>query len=208
MCGPTCAAVTSPSIAATAASTTPAARPRHPAWITPTVLRPVSTIGTQSAVRTASRHPAVVVTAASASAPACSPGWLTRTTVAPCTWRSHVVPGSKRATSAKSPLARVVVRNCARMRGRLRGWSSAPIRRRSLLEEAGDVEVVVPFELLVLSGPEHVVRAAALPVLFAPRALPAVEAGGDDRDPDLVAHLVVDHRAEDDVRVGVGDAVD
>ena len=36
-------------------------------------------------------------------------------------------------------------------------------------------------------------------------ALEAVEAGGDDGDAHLVAQLVVDHRAEDDVGVGVGD---
>ena len=32
--------------------------------------------------------------------------------------------------------------------------------------------------------------------------------GGDHRHPDLVAHVVVDHRAEDDVGVGVGHRVD
>ena len=35
-----------------------------------------------------------------------------------------------------------------------------------------------------------------------------VEAGGDDGHADLVAHGVVDDRAEDDVRVGVGGALD
>jgi hypothetical protein len=39
-------------------------------------------------------------------------------------------------------------------------------------------------------------------------AVEAVEAGGDDRDADLVAHLVVDDGAEDDVGVLVCDAVD
>ena len=48
-------------------------------------------------------------------------------------------------------------------------------------------------------------RADALRSLL---VVPAVEAGGDDRDPDLVAHLVVDDGAEDDVGVGVGDTVD
>src|SRR4029079_3455712 len=33
------------------------------------------------------------------------------------------------------------------------------------------------------------------------RAVDAVESGGDDRDADLVAHLVIDDGAEDDVRV-------
>ena len=40
------------------------------------------------------------------------------------------------------------------------------------------------------------------------RAVEAVEPGGDDRDADLVADLVVDDGAEDDVGVGVGHAVD
>ena len=39
-------------------------------------------------------------------------------------------------------------------------------------------------------------------------ALPALEAGGDDGDPHLVAHVLVDDAAEDDVGVGVGHAVD
>ena len=51
-------------------------------------------------------------------------------------------------------------------------------------------------------APRPAVGAAALALV------PPVEAGGDDGDPDLVAHLVVDDRAEDDVGVGVGDAVD
>ena len=39
------------------------------------------------------------------------------------------------------------------------------------------------------------------------RAAAVVEAGGDHGHPDLVGHRVVDHRAEDDVGVGVGGAL-
>ena len=41
-----------------------------------------------------------------------------------------------------------------------------------------------------------------------PALVPAVEAGGDDGDPHLVAHGVVDDHAGDDVGVGVGHLVD
>src|SRR5581483_10842504 len=134
MWGPTCAACTPP-IAATAASTTPSARPRHPACTTATAPSPTRTIGTQSAVRTASFTSGRKVTAASALAPACSPGSSTTTTPAPWTWCSQVVPGARRAVST--------------------WWNSA------LLEEAGDVEVVVALELLVVVGAgEHVTRLA------------------------------------------------
>ena len=93
---------------------------------------------------------------------------------------------------------------------------------RRLLQERRDVEVVaaaVEVEIVVVVGAEHVGdrlevgpagparrRALARPVGLG--VVPAVEAGGDDRDPDLVAHLVVDDGAEDDVGVGVGHAVD
>src|SRR5207302_2603005 len=82
--------------------------------------------------------------------------------------------------------------------------------------EAGDVEVIVALELVV--GPEDVRgwrrlrprrssrRAPALRRVGA--GLPAIETGGDDGDANLVAHLVVDDRAEDDVGVRMSDAVD
>src|SRR5215212_3290294 len=56
-------------MAATPASTTPAARPRHPAWTAPTTpaAGSASSTGAQSAVRTASTTPGSVVTSPSAS---------------------------------------------------------------------------------------------------------------------------------------------
>src|SRR5262245_11960442 len=42
----------------------------------------------------------------------------------------------------------------------------------------------------------------------APAAALSAEAGGDDGDAHLVAHRLVDHRAEDDVRVLIGSAGD
>ncbi len=84
-----------------------------------------------------------------------------------------------------------------------------------LLEEARDVElVVVAFEILI-AGREHVSsvsRAHRVPQVSALGAgaacFPPVEAGRDHGDPDLVAHLVVDDGAEDDVGVGMRDTVD
>src|SRR5262245_14945945 len=97
-------------------------------------------------------------------------------------------------------------------------------RRRPLLEERRHVELVVAVEIEILdrrspregfqlvvdpqpAGPVGVVAGQRVPGRRV-AVVPAVEAGGDDRDPHLVAHLVVDDRAEDDVGVGVGDAVD
>src|SRR6056297_2623289 len=92
--------------------------------------------------------------------------------------------------------------------------------RFGLLQERRDVEVVV----VVVVGPRVglVVGAeefgdpgrrgawAAVVTHAAQRGglVEAVEAGGDHRDAHLVAHLVVDDGAEDDVGVLVGDAVD
>src|SRR4051812_30903604 len=87
-----------------------------------------------------------------------------------------------------------------------------PRGRLELLQERRDVEVVIA-EVEFLAAPEHVGRLAATFEAQAgagPAAVvlgPPVEAGGNDRDADLVAHGVVDHRAEDDVGVGMGGAV-
>src|SRR4051812_49107487 len=113
--------------------------------------------------------------------PACSPGSSTVTTVAPWTWCSQVVPPSKRVGSAKSPSLRSVK------------WKRACIIRAQLwpapglLQEAGNVEVVVAFELFVGSA-EHVARGCPLAGCSGAPAtagfglaarLPAIETGGD-----------------------------
>src|SRR3954447_7990468 len=88
-----------------------------------------------------------------------------------------------------------------------------------LLQERRDIEVAVVVERVAAIGGEQVLdrrgRLARIGRLRArPRAattawcVPAIEPGGDDRDLDLVAHLVVDHRAEDDVGVLMGDPMD
>src|SRR3546814_13603493 len=79
--------------------------------------------------------------------------------------------------------------------------------RGVLLQERGDVEVVVALDVEVIvsvvvaeDARGRGAGAAALALLV----VPAVEAGGADRDPHLIAPVVVDHRAEDAVGVGVG----
>src|SRR4051794_30869946 len=196
-------------MASTVRSTTPPTRPRQPAWAMPTTAADSRATGAQSAVRTTSTAPGQRVTAASASAPACSPGRPTITTSAPCTWCNHVHgrggrpwpgwPGS--SGSAKSPSDLDANQVCG-----IRAAAGTP----GLLEEGRHVELVVTVEILVVVNVAEQIRTAVL-LARTPSALalvPPVEAGGDDRDPHLVAHLVVDDRAEDDVGVGVGDAVD
>src|SRR5580700_10019728 len=78
----------------------------------------------------------------------------------------------------------------------------------SLAQEGGDVEIVVAeVELFFLArGVGEDVhgfgrvedRCHAVGTLGWRAFLPAFEAGGNDGDPDLVAHGVVDHRAEVD----------
>ncbi len=51
---------------------------------------------------------------------------------------------------------------------------------------------------LAVTGPAGARQTAS------PTVLDGVEARGDDRDPDLVAEGIVDHRTEDDVRFGMG----
>src|SRR5580700_799164 len=88
----------------------------------------------------------------------------------------------------------------------------------SLAEEGGDVEIVVT-QVELFFGPggvgEDVHRfgsgedARGQVVLGAGRSLlPALEAGGDHRDPHLVAHVVVDDGPEDDVGVRMRHGVD
>src|SRR5947199_1703133 len=108
-----------------------------------------------------------------------------------------------------SPSARPV----NRMRAGARSTES-----RALLQEGGDVEVVVAtaaeIEVVVVGSAEHVVlgrlEPEGAPTFAATRLalVPPVEAGGDHRDAHLVAHRVVDNGAEDDVGVGVGHAAD
>src|SRR5437879_11863201 len=73
-------------------------------------------------------------------------------------------------------------------------------------QEFGYVEVVVA-EIERFLARERVLGAEAERVAAVARsarlALVAVEARGDDGEPDLVTERVVDHRAEDDVRVGM-----
>src|SRR5205085_3462924 len=79
-----------------------------------------------------------------------------------------------------------------------------------LLQEGGNVELVLAADVDVL-GTEDLAagaRQAQTPALVDAALLPALEAGGDDGHPHLVAHGLVDDAAEDDVGVGVGDAVD
>src|SRR5439155_16973807 len=64
--------------------------------------------------------------------------------------------------------------------GRLLGWRLRPVRRTERGSRQSRTEATL-----------------ALP-------LGHVEAGGDDRDPDLVLDLLVDHCAKDDARLGVG----
>ena len=90
----------------------------------------------------------------------------------------------------------------------------------SSAKEGGHVEIVVTqVELVVFAWWSRrrcppVSEAAgrcdgARSLLAGPAALfPALEAGRDDGDPHLVTHVVVDDRAEDDVGVGMGHAVD
>src|SRR4051794_13439076 len=109
--------------------------------------------------------------------------------------RSIRLPTS--STLAATALASITMLRC--------GW---------LLEERRHVEVVVPVErVLALVVTEQIldrVRRLALLGLRPAGALavPPIETSGDDGDLDLVAHLVVDHGAEDDVGVLVGDGVD
>src|SRR5438270_12720812 len=85
---------------------------------------------------------------------------------------------------------------------------------RALLEERGDVEVVVaaPEVELVVGAAKDVVLGRLEPEGAAPLAatalalVPPIEAGSDDRDPHLVAHRVGDGGAEAAVGGGVGDA--
>src|SRR3954449_12449015 len=97
----------------------------------------------------------------------------------------------------------------ARAEGRLsRGRASAQERR--------DVDLVVrdlergPLAVIVRRPAIGRPRAAARPASAGAEAAAAraVEARGDHRDADLVAELLIDHRAEDDVRVGVRRGVD
>src|SRR6185437_7005322 len=127
-----------------------------------------------------------------------------------------------RTASAPNPL--VTAMTCTRstsppalsMRSRTTARRAAT---SSLAEEGGHVEIVVTqIELVVLPrglGEDvHGVRRAReqrrCPIAAdrAPPVLPPFESRGDDRDPHLVTHVVVDNRAEDDVGVGVRHAVD
>src|SRR5690554_2770229 len=104
----------------------------------------------------------------------------------------------------------------ARTRARLPASSADRAWSGSILEEVGHVDVVEQHPPALAgratvvggaaggvrrrSGPRHPLG----PVGRLVRRLAAVEAGGDDGDPDLVPERVVDDRAEDDVRVRVG----
>src|SRR5271167_3737018 len=91
----------------------------------------------------------------------------------------------------------------------------------SLAKEGGDVEIVVSQVQLFprttggvgedvhrLRRREDRRRQVGGPRRRYGAFLPALEPGGNDGDPYLVAHVVVDHGAEDDVGVGMCDAVD
>src|SRR3954462_9177192 len=90
-----------------------------------------------------------------------------------------------------------------RVQRRLTGRESAQERR--------DVEIVVADlerRALALVDAWAAVARPGRPLLARGADAAAVEAGGDDRDADLVAQRVVDDGAEDDVGVGVGRRVD
>ena len=196
------------------ASTTPATSPRQPAWATPTAPSPTSTTGTQSAVWTARAAPGAAVTAASASAPACSPGRLDDDHVGavhlaqPGPRRRRRPPVVAGRAVGGPPIGKVAVgavgedgpraREPADRRGLAQRRKTGRRSRRRLRASARR------------RSPKTSAPAPGRPRLRRRRrsGLPAVEPGGDHRDPDLVAHLVVDDGAEDDVGVGVGDAVD
>lgn len=136
----------------TAASTTPATRPLHPAWTIPTgPCGLANTTGAQSAVRTASAAPAQVVTAASAWVPRRAAGSITTATSRPCTWSSHVQGTGVRDAqgalegSEKSPARRLKDLTTAPP-GRTADQVKAgypPALLGVLLEERRDVEVVL-----------------------------------------------------------------
>ena len=106
---------------------------------------PVSTTGAQSAVRTASVHPGVAVTAASASAPACSPGRDTTTTLVavhlaqpgPGRGRADGAVGPGPRSPAKSPSARVVHAERTTVTGRAVRATSGRTGRRSRRRRRG-----------------------------------------------------------------------
>src|ERR687898_300646 len=194
-----------------APSTTPAARPRHPACtaatnppFSPSAPPPPSAIsaaGAQSAVWIASGAPTSAVTAASARLPAAAD--VKRT----CATRPGPVPEPRGNACDRAAV------------------SAGGLTPR-LLEERGDVELVVALEVEIVEprgraeAARRVVDRAAVPgartvgaacqrsLAAGVAIVPAVETGGDDRDPHLVAHLVVDDRAEDDVGIGMRDPVD
>src|SRR5581483_12193591 len=162
-------------IAVTVAATTPSCSPRQPPWaaaITPASLENMT--GAQSAVTTTNATPVAELTRASPTEPAGVPG--TTRTVAPWTWRSqaHSPSCTARRASADAPRPR---------------WpSERPVQRTraapravQLLEEGGDVEVVVITLELTLAPTAEAERlgGAVAPGLG---LVPAVEAGGDDGD--------------------------
>ena len=74
----------------------PAAAPLRPAWATPTTPATGSAarIGTQSAVRTASPRPGVVVTTPSVAGTGPSAAASTTATVSEWTWSIQTIPAS------------------------------------------------------------------------------------------------------------------
>ena len=123
-------------------------------------------------------------------------------------------------STARSPSARAVARSSTARPSGSGSCHACTARRarcrRRYFRNDGTSKSSSPSSVVVVAGRRrrrgparrrrrgHVPRPR--PACFA--AVPAVEAGGDDGDAHLVAHLVVDDRAEDDVGVGVGDAVD
>src|SRR5580658_2068151 len=156
-------------ISLTVASITPASTPRQPAWATPTTPSGLpKASGAQSAANTTRRESRRTVTSPSPSAPTCSPGASTRRTVAPWTWRSQL-QGRSPTTSTKSsdiaaggrrsPSKASVATTCTGVPG---SWKDETVR--ALLQERGDVEVVVPeVEIVVVVHPEHVTDARRRP---------------------------------------------
>ena len=159
------------------------------------------------------------------------------TTVAPCTWSSHVQgrsthgapargeqPSAGARSALRSPSARVVNRTRGRRRPHgdverrpvpapARPCTAAYFRNDGTSKSSSPPSSRGPRRRRRRTGRSTGLgerrprtRSARLGRLAV--AVPPVEAGGDDGDPDLVAHLVVDDRAEDDVGVRVGDAVD
>src|SRR5579875_2018917 len=129
-------------------------------------------------------------------------------------WRVNTPWGSPAATNAGNWKKGTAARSLATKPPSRLGTPLTEV----LADEARHLQVVVDQRavgrvvLLQLALPLHLLDTARLQVLaqgtVLAGALAPVEAGGDDRELHLVLHARVDHRAEDDIRLGVRRLVD